>query len=98
MKVPNATMHPKNVLPPKPVQRRRLTCFSWNCNGLPPDHWDFLTQWMKNQTIDIVLLQENSLEIHMRLGHGPLPGGALRRNLGEGRSPMSHLQKDLFAL
>ena len=58
MKVPHAAMPPKNVLPPKPVQRRRLTCFSWNCNGLPPDHWDFLTQWMKNQTIDIVLLQE----------------------------------------
>ena len=58
MKVPVATIPSKNVPPPKTVQRRRMTCFSWNCNGLPPDHWDFLTQWIQNQTIDIVLLQE----------------------------------------
>ena len=58
MKVPSIFTPPPNVLPPKPVQRRRLTCFSWNCNGLPPDHWDFLMQWMKNQSIDIMLLQE----------------------------------------
>ena len=48
----------KNVLPPKQIQRRRLTCFSWNCNGLPPEDWDFLTQWLQNQSIDILLLQE----------------------------------------
>ena len=46
MQAPSVYTSPPNVLPPKPVQRRRLTCFSWNCNGLPPDHWDFLTQWM----------------------------------------------------
>ena len=36
----------KNVLPSKSTQRRRLTCFSWNCNGLPPAHWDFLMMWL----------------------------------------------------
>ena len=48
----------KNVLPPKQIHRRRLTCFSWNCNGLPPEDWDFLTQWLRNQSVDILLLQE----------------------------------------
>ena len=48
----------KNVNPPKAIQRRRLTCFSWNCNGLPPTHWDFLMMWLEQQTIDVLLLQE----------------------------------------
>ena len=44
--------------PPKYVQRKRLTCFTWNCGGLPPEHWDFLMMWLDSQTIDILLLQE----------------------------------------
>ena len=48
----------KNVAPPTAMKRKRLSCFSWNCNGLPPAHWDFLMQWLDNQMIDILLLQE----------------------------------------
>ena len=55
---PSDTPPPKNVPPPKYVQRRRLTCFSWNCSGLPPEHWDFLMMWLDSQSIDILLLQE----------------------------------------
>lgn len=52
------TTLPSNVDPPKVHQRRRLTCFSWNCSGLPPAHWDFLMMWMEKQAFDIILLQE----------------------------------------
>ena len=48
----------KNVTPSNAMKRKRLSCFSWNCNGLPPAHWDFLMQWLDNQMIDILLLQE----------------------------------------
>lgn len=49
---------PLNVAPPKALQRRRLTCFSWNCGGLPPAHWDFMMMWIEKQAFDIILLQE----------------------------------------
>ena len=59
------TVHPqpalpvtKNVAPPKSTQRRRLTCFSWNCNGLPPPNWDYLLMWLQQQDIDILFFQE----------------------------------------
>ena len=48
----------KNVRPSKPTLRQRFTCFSWNCNGLPPSHWDFLMMWLENQEIDILFFQE----------------------------------------
>ena len=49
---------PPNVSPPKAVQRRRLTCLSWNCNGMPPAHWDLLQMWLDSQCVDVLLLQE----------------------------------------
>ena len=55
---PSDKPRPKNMPPPKFVQRRRLTCFTWNCSGLPPEHWDFLMMWLSSQSIDILLLQE----------------------------------------
>lgn len=48
----------KNVRPSKPTLRQRFTCFSWNCNGLLPSHWDFLMMWLENQEIDILFFQE----------------------------------------
>ena len=47
-----------NVEPPKYRQRRRLTCFSWNCSGLSPPEWDMLQIWLDSQAIDVIMLQE----------------------------------------
>ena len=58
VKPPAINQKIKNVPPSKPTQRQRFTCFSWNCNGLPPSHWDFLMLWLENQEIDILFFQE----------------------------------------
>ena len=47
-----------NVEPPKHRQRRRLTCFSWNCSGLSPPEWDMLQIWLDSQALDVIMLQE----------------------------------------
>ena len=48
----------KNIAPPKSTQRHRLTCFSWNCNGLPSQSWDYMMMWLEKQDIDILYFQE----------------------------------------
>lgn len=62
----------KNVAPPKSTQRSRLTCFSWNCNGLPPPNWDYLMMWLEQQDIDILYFQA----FHTGLGIRQVPSGA----------------------
>lgn len=66
MKAPPTLQPSPNVAPPKSIQRKRLTCFSWNSNGLPPAHWDFLMMWLENQTIDVLLLPRDPLALFQR--------------------------------
>ena len=54
----NIRMTTPNVQPPKNQSRARLTCFSWNCSGLPVAHWDWLNLWAERQPVDIIFLQE----------------------------------------
>ena len=47
-----------NPSPGGTIKRCRMTCITWNCNGLNPARWDLLQQWLSQQTVDLVNLQE----------------------------------------
>ena len=55
-----------NLPAPAPVKRSRMTCISWNTGGLSGHLWDGFQSWIREQNMDLVMLQEthwtNSIE------------------------------------
>ena len=55
---PTKTSTSKNVAPPPYVLRKRLTMMSWNAGSLAPALWDMLQQWLDENDIDVLMIQE----------------------------------------
>ena len=49
---------PPNHTKPHHPKGSRFTCFSWNVSGLALDKWDIFQQWVSQQDLDLIFLQE----------------------------------------
>ena len=50
---------PSHNLPaPGHKRRKRMTCFSWNAGGMSMTDWDRFQQWLPEQSLDILAIQE----------------------------------------
>ena len=58
---PSTSPHPSSMPPSSTyrTKRSRMKIFSWNIGGLSPARWDLFQQWLQEQDLDFVSIQES---------------------------------------